>query len=243
LTSRWRGVPGLPWLLLSGVVVFQHRTVWVTMGVSLIAMWTVLGPSRDQRRSQFSRRLSGVAVAVGIVVLLIAGGKLGTLQSDLARSTESATGEHSTFEWRLEGWRYLLKQQQADSKDLVLGIPYGSGYKRVLNGVAINVSPHSWYVQTITRVGIVGTCILLIALAGLLRRGRPAGLLPRNLGALLVLSAMLFGIAYQPTETQGILLGVVALSWCGRTNSPSVREDESGSSYRSMASALVAGGS
>lgn len=221
LGSRWQRHPWVPYVLLLGVLVFRHRSVWIMMIVSLVAMWTVLKPEQDDSELSGSRRLlAGVAVCVGVMVLLAAGGAVSSFRSDLERSIETVSGRRATSTWRIEGWKYLLEKQSATPANLVIGIPYGSGYVRKVNGTTVNVSPHSWYIQTITRIGVVGLGLLLLALWDTFRRGRAVGLLPRNLGALLVFSSTIYGIAYQPPETQGILIGIVALAGAAAWQSP-----------------------
>lgn len=214
LASRWsrvRGVPSvLAYVLLGAVLILQHRTVWMTMLVSLTAMWTVLRPARPP--DALPRSLVGFVVGTGVLILIFAAGGGRELQSDLARSAKTATSEKSTFLWRVEGWRSLLDAQGASEVRLLFGSPYGSGYERTVFGAAVNYSPHSWYVQTISRTGILGIGCLIALLWKLAHRARGAGLLPPNLGALFVLSAAVYGIAYQPPETQGVLLGLVFLA-------------------------------
>ena len=215
LGLRWARVRGLPqclcYLFLAGVLIFRHRTVWVAMMVSLVALWTVLRPVRGPAPERLGRSLAGLVVGIVLVTLVALTGAGETFRSDVARSAESATSEESTFVWRVEGWKDLLESQGADGSGLVFGAPYGSGYQRRVFGAAVNYSPHSWYVQTIARVGLVGLGCMIMAVWKLFRAGRSAGLLPRNLGAVMVLSSVVYGIAYQPPETQGILLGLVAL--------------------------------
>ncbi len=218
LGSRWQHRRWVPYVLLFGVLAFRHRTVWLVMVVSLVAMWTALRPemARNEVRDavRLGRSLAVVAAGLSVVVLLVAGGSVSTFRSELGQSAATASGPRSTSTWRIEGWKALLREQSAKESDLVLGIPYGSGYTRKVAGATVKVSPHSWYIQTINRVGLVGLALILLVLGSLFRRGRPAGLLPRNLGALLVLSLVIFGLAYQPPETQGVLLGLVSVAAC-----------------------------
>ena len=212
LKSRWAGAPGLPYVFLSGVLLFRHRTVWATMLVAIVAMWTMLRPERagDDRRS--GRHWAGVLVAAGALALILLTGKGSELERNLTATTAGTTSQGSTFLWRVEGWKALLDNQGADPQELVLGIPYGAGYHREVFDAEVEYSPHSWYVQTISRVGVLGCGLLVLALVDLFRRGRSSGAFPRNLGALLVLSTAVYGIAYYPPEVQGILLGLVALA-------------------------------
>ena len=225
LKSRWAGLPGLPYLFLIGVLLFRHRTVWAAMAISVVAMWTVLRPETSVDGCTSSRHWAGVLVGAGFLIVVLLAGNGASLERDLATTTRTATSPGSTFLWRVEGWKALLDAQGANPQDLVLGIPYGAGYHREVFDAEVEYSPHSWYVQTVSRVGVLGCGLMILALLDLFRRGRAAGLLPRNLGALLVLSTVVYGIAYYPPEVEGILLGLVVLSARRRVSTvPSPRE-------------------
>lgn len=224
LKSRWAGFPGLPYLYMIAVLLFRHRTVWAAMAVSVVAMWTMLRPERSVVGRTVSRHWAGVLVGAGFLIVVLLAGSSASLERDLATTTRTATSPGSTFIWRVEGWKALLDAQGANPQDLVLGIPYGAGYHREVFDTEVDYSPHSWYVQTISRVGVLGCGLMMLALVELFRRGRAVGLLPRNLGALLVLSTVVYGIAYHPPDVEGILLGLVVIS--ARHRSPTGRPAE-----------------
>lgn len=212
LKSRWARVPALPYVLIVAVLISRQRTVWVAMVVSVVAMWTIFRPGKSENDTQVRRHGGAGFVAAAVLVVIVATGGGGSIERDLASSTRGATAQNSTFVWRLEGWRDLLDQQRANPQDLVLGIPYGAGYHRTVFRTEVEYSPHSWYVQTISRAGVLGCVLMVIALVGLLRQARTAGLLPRSLGSLLLLSTVVYGITYHPPETQGILIGLIVLA-------------------------------
>lgn len=212
LQSRWARFPGLPYLFTIAVLLFRHRTVWAAMVVSLVAMWTMLRPDKSVIGTRVNRHWAGVLVSGAVLAFILVAGKGASLERELTVATETATSQESTFLWRVEGWRALLDRQGADPRHLVIGIPYGAGYHREVFDAEVEYSPHSWYVQTVNRVGLLGCAMMVLVLLTLFKRGRPAGLLPRNLGALLVLSASVYGLAYYPPEVEGILLGLVVLS-------------------------------
>jgi hypothetical protein len=224
LKSRWAALPGLPYLFMIAVLLFRHRTVWAAMAISVVAMWTMLRPDRSVAPGAGSRHWAGVLVGAAVLIVVLLSGSGASLERDLATTTQTATSPGSTFIWRVEGWKALLDAQGANPHDLALGIPYGAGYHREVFDAEVEYSPHSWYVQTISRVGVLGCGLMILALVELFRRGRAAGLLPRNLGALLVLSTVVYGIAYYPPEVEGILLGLVFMS--ARHRSPTVRPEE-----------------
>lgn len=212
LRSRWAGLPGLPYLFMIAVLLFRHRTVWAALAISVVAMGTMLRPDRSVDGRTVSRHWAGLLVGAGFLILVLLVGNGASLERDLATTTQTATSPGSTFLWRVEGWKALLDAQGANPQDLVLGIPYGAGYHREVFHAEVEDSPHSWYVQTVSRVGVLGCGFMALALSELFRRGRAAGLLPRNLGALLVLSTVVYGVGYYPPEVEGVLLGLVILS-------------------------------
>lgn len=212
LESRWARIPGLPYLFAIAALLFRHRTVWAAMVISLVAMCTMLRPERPVIGTRVNRHWAGVLVSGGVLVFILVAGKGASLERELTVATETATSQGSTFLWRVEGWKALLDHQGADPQDLVLGIPYGAGYHREVFDADVDYSPHSWYVQTVNRVGVLGCAMMVLALLALFSRGRRAGLLPPNLGALLVLSTCVYGFAYYPPEVAGVLLGLVVLA-------------------------------
>ncbi|MDQ3897960.1 MAG: hypothetical protein M3326_12090, partial [Actinomycetota bacterium] len=130
LKSRWAGLPGLPYLFMIAALLFRHRTVWAALIISVVAMWTVLRPERSADRGAVGRHWAGALVGAGVVVVVLLAGSGGSVERDLATTTETATSPGSTFMWRVEGWKALLDGQGANPHDLVLGIPYGAGYHR-----------------------------------------------------------------------------------------------------------------
>lgn len=224
LRSRWAALPGLPYLFMIAVLLFRHRTVWAAMAISVVAMWTMLRPERSDERRAGGRHWAGVLVGAAVLIFVLLSGNGASLERDLATTANTATSRGSTFMWRVEGWKALLEAQGANAQNLLLGIPYGAGYDREVFRAEVEYSPHSWYVQTVSRVGVLGCVLMVLALLELFSRGRAAGPLPRNLGALLVLSIVVYGIAYYPPEIEGILLGLVVMS--ARHLSPTVRPAE-----------------
>ena len=212
LKSRWARVPALPYVLILAVLISRQRTVWVAVVVCVLSMWTILRPHRSRNDTQAGLHGAAVFLAGAVLVVVIASGGGGSLERDLTSSASGTTAKTSTLVWRLEGWRDLLDQQKASPQDLVFGIPYGAGYHRTVFRTEVEYSPHSWYVQTVSRVGVLGCVLMVCAIVVLLRRARAAGLLPQSLGSILLLSTAVYGITYHPPETQGILLGLIVLA-------------------------------
>jgi len=68
--------------------------------------------------------------------------------------------EDNTSDWRLIMWNLQLEKF---AKSPVLGEGFG-GYWTVVfpNGEVVNVSPHSYYVQTLVKLGIIGMLLYLL---------------------------------------------------------------------------------
>ena len=228
LKSRWARLPGLPHLFVIGVLLFRHRTVWAALAIAIVAMLMMASRDRSPAGEGGNRQWAGVLVGGGVLALLLLAGKGESLEQDLTTATETATSQGSTFLWRVEGWKALLEDQGANPQDLVFGIPYGAGYHREVFDAEVEYSPHSWYVQTVNRVGVLGCGLMVLGLVRLFRRGRESGLLPSKLGALLVLSTAVYGIAYYPPEVAGMLLGLVVLSARSAPSTAGVGDGSSG---------------
>jgi len=174
--------------------------------------------------AQSRSRLFGPGLAVLVLLISFVGGlaayghlqsTLGTLHASLQEATQA---RGSTFTWRLQSWRELL-HEWAFGGPLVnaFGKPFGAGYQRYVEDLhaQTNYSPHSYYVQTLLRGGLVGLSALLCAYVIALRVAfsRRLAALPgagaaRAIG-FVVVGQMVFSIAYTPHFVQGIFLGVL----------------------------------
>jgi hypothetical protein len=116
------------------------------------------------------------------------------------RSVAETTARHSTFQWRLIGWIGLLHSDHSAAA-MAFGFPFGTGYRRIVDGGVVNTNPHSLYVGTLLRLGVIG----LVALAFLYwnvwkYRHQAADSLdvtPLTV-ALLLVGFLVFSITYEP---------------------------------------------
>ncbi len=157
--------PILRWAVpAAGVVVLvlsTQRTVWAAAAVATAVLMSARPGGRARAEVNRARLLALGAVLA--VVLLVAAGPQGA-RSDLTTGYERATGEETTFSWRLEGWSALLERQLSGTLvDLVIGSPSGTGEARVINGATVEVGAHSMYVSTFTMTGIIGIALLVWA--------------------------------------------------------------------------------
>jgi hypothetical protein len=125
------------------------------------------------------------------------------LTTDLA---ESASND-STWQWRVTGWVQLIDRLHGVG-DWLLGLPFGSGYDRLMGGVVTDVHPHNFYVLMLLRVGLLGLVLLLVIVLASLRacgRTTSVGLLMWLLAA----GEVIYSLTYEPTLPDGLLLGLM----------------------------------
>lgn len=123
-----------------------------------------------------------------------------------------------TFEWRVEGWRLLLRDSGPQGLEQVaVGKPFGEGWVRQMSGSLVEVSPHNFYVEAYLRVGTVGLAAFLLLYVMALRGGgmakewrppEPAGSLPKSVLQTLVGVQLLYYLTYSPDIVQAMLLGL-----------------------------------
>lgn len=205
---RWRFVVAATGLLL---LALQHRTLWVAM--ILAAVYMVIAGLRAGGRNRLAALLgSGAVVTLGPALLAspVAQGSV------LASSAQN----DSTFLWRLDGWEQLLSGP-SHPMDILLGKPFGTGFERMINGAPVTVAPHSQYVETYLRFGVVGVAavLVLVTFAWRAAPGRAAafGVTGLQLRAVLVL-VFAFGVTYRWDPFEMIIVGTL-LSAAGTSRS------------------------
>lgn len=215
LAVAWQGLSlRARWLtagLLTTVILMQHRTIWVSLLVGLAVMLY-----RD-------RELAHRALVLLPAALLAAGLVAVSLFNNPADEVASRATSTDTFEWRFAGWQELLTESgPEDAVEVTFGRGFGAGWAREVEGRATrDVSPHSMYVESALRLGVVGTAALLAVFWGplltLLREPRtthpPVSAVPwlsNDAVAVLLASQAAFGVTYFPAPTAGIVVGVAA---------------------------------
>lgn len=189
-------------VLMVTLIALQHRTVWFAALGGLAYLG--IGALRDGGRGRLAATLAGAAAATGTLVLLLSGV---AQRSAVALSAENVTASDNTFAWRVTGWVDLL-QHRTTVVGVLIGHPFGQGFRRVVGGQVVVVSPHSHYVETVLRFGLLGmvASIVLVGLAWRdVRRLGPAVRAPRSVLIVLVI----FAIAYRCDPIQGIFLGTL----------------------------------
>ena len=210
LIDRGRGhLRYLTPVLLVVLVLLQHRTVWLVTIAGLVYLMF-------RERMFTARVLAALAVGgvvfTGLVITVFDDAEIG---EDLATSSQS-TG---TFEWRLAGWQALLENSGPETTaEVAVGLPFGGGWDRRFDGMAVEVSPHNFYIESYLRVGAVGVAAMLLIYAVALRgaprparrRGpsQPPGALTHNVLQTIVGVQLLYYITYTPDLSQSMLLGL-----------------------------------
>jgi O-antigen ligase len=199
----------LAWPLLMIVVLLQHRTVWLATGIMLTG-WLL---SRRQQTGSRAAALTVLGSLSMLSLLAVSRGAAEQVTSSLAASSE----DDRTLLWRMEGWHALLGQLD-DVPDWLLGLPFGFGYDRLVNGALIVVSPHNYYLEVLLRLGIIGVAALLLLYARAWRAAgvdRDHGLLIR----LLICGQLVLATTYAPSPEQAVILGVLA-AYAGPRSAP-----------------------
>lgn len=211
---RW----ALPAVGLVVLVLSTQRTVWAA---AVVAAAVLLGTRPKGRARATVNRARLLAVGAGLaVVLLVAAGPQGA-RSDLTTGYQRATGEETTFTWRLEGWSALVERQLSGTVvDLVIGSPSGTGEARVINGATVAVGAHNMYVSTFTMTGIIGVALLIWAyLAAFVacRRRLLSSSAFVGQAALLFMVLLALDLTYFVGYSSGAVSGLILGLACGLT--------------------------
>jgi len=198
-----------PVLFLGGAIYLRHRTVWAMLLVGMAALIPL-----DFK--MFRRVIPFAAVAVLAVALGAAYSASRQGQNAEAQFADAASNG-GTFIWRLNGWVQLLFDDEQTALTVATGKSMGGGYWRVDpdSYEAVNVAPHSEYVEQYLRVGVLGTMMLLLF------AGRPVWRLWRrtqtekmsaypstSAWAIVVLIMLVYGFTYGLNPHSYALIGI-----------------------------------
>ena len=199
----------VPMMFFAIAIYLRHRTIWMMILAGTIALIPL-----DFKL--FRRLLPAALIAVAAVAALAVYG--GAVQGlvDADQFSRSATSSQ-TWEWRLNGWKELLFDEEQNILTVSIGKSMGSGYSRIDpdSYQMVDVGPHSEYVQEFLRVGIVGTLfIVLFVLRPLpklwkLTKLDPNAVYPSaSAWAIIVFLTLVYGIAYSIDPHAYALLGI-----------------------------------
>ncbi|MEU5547919.1 hypothetical protein AB0G85_37375 [Streptomyces sioyaensis] len=149
----------------------------------------------------------------------------------------AASGQDDhTLVWRADGWLELLPQLRTPL-DWLIGLPFGTGYKRVMDGILVSLSPHNYFVQLLLRLGLIGVCALTVLYAAVWRSAAAqsdasndtskSSSAPGLLFRLLICGQLVFCVADPLFPEQAMILGLLIVSTRPRpaleSNAPAIR--------------------
>lgn len=161
LGSRRRRDLGWAALFIGVTLVAQHRSVWLALGAALVVLFFKV---RGIARARLVVAALNVTFAVAILALS------GIFNPFSEEFTEKAGGT-KTYNDREQGWTALIGQNFEEGVGpTVFGSPFGTGWKRIENGVYVEWAPHNWYVTVYLRLGLFGVVVFACLLATVLWR-------------------------------------------------------------------------
>ena len=143
----------LPLIFLITAIYLRHRTVWCMLAVCIACLSLV-------ERGIFRRLLPVAIVSILILAALI------SFAPDLdggvnASKFEVSADSSATWQWRVDGWRDLVLDEDQTPLTVLMGSSMGGGAWRIVSGNGVNVAAHDEYVSEYLRVGLVGLLFLL----------------------------------------------------------------------------------
>ncbi|WP_431677330.1 hypothetical protein [Kitasatospora sp. KL5] len=196
------GSPGgrlLAGLLLPVVVLLQHRTVWFAALV-MVAGWLLFRPARAGLRAA-GITLAVLLAATALLLLSLSPG------AGLTRNLASSATNEDTLEWRIDSSNLLVGRLNGVT-DWLFGLPFGSGFDRLLYGHVVESQPHNFYLHLLLRVGLVGLCAAVWLVLAVLHRTTYRT--PMGLAMWLSVAGMAcFCMAYAMPFEQSLLIGLL----------------------------------
>jgi O-antigen ligase len=207
ITPRRKLLFGL--VSLGTLIVSQQRTVWVVV-IVVFLIWAAASLRRNGGIRHRRLAAIGVAALVAAAAALTAGLATGSIFQTAVTET---TSRHSTFQYRVTGWYELLHADHSPAA-IIIGNPFGSGYRRTIFGVATNVAPHSLYVAAILRLGLIGLAALAFLYWNVWRHRLQAaialGVYPLTI-VLLLVALLVFSVTYEPGQfASALIAGLLA---------------------------------
>jgi hypothetical protein len=205
-------------LLLTAVLVLQHRSVWLA---SISGVLLSLMVARSARAPLWQQLVLTCAVLVSASAPLMLNQSLsGQLQS----SASSAVTGQGTVNARFDNWRATLEQWAGDGpRAIVLGRTRGSDTRRMIETEtgemrSISFAAHNHYVSTLTGIGVLGfgalLWIIFHVVSGLWRQLSQEDEDSPTSALLFVLIGMqlVYYVAYGADYMQYLILGL-GISW------------------------------
>lgn len=198
-------------LLALCILVLQHRTVWLVTIMSFGVLALVDAEVRSKAGKYSLMLLFLIAVAVPIALFSKVSDTL------YHAAVVEPFSRDSTLVWRVESWlTSVLEWMRAGPKEWLIGFPFGKGFYRYLEfkRTYVDAYPHSYYVTTLLRAGLLGIFTLLSAyyIAGLRLSKAATNPCGEHWGCrtvmLLLFGQLVFFVSYNPGFVQAIVIGL-----------------------------------
>jgi hypothetical protein len=185
--------------LLVAVVLLQHRSAWLAAMV-MVPGWLLFRPGSALNKA------AGIAVAAVLATSAVFAALFlpdSTVTNDLAASASN----QDTMQWRMDSWHLLIGRLHG-VQDWLFGMPFGSGFERLLYGSVVDSQPHNFYVHLLLRVGLVGLCTAVVLVLATLHRTNPRD--PMGLVLWLAMAGdACFCLTYALPFLQSLLIGLL----------------------------------
>lgn len=203
-------------LLLGGVVVLQHRSVWLAVVVGVFVSLLMAGKQHASRAQQVL--LLGVIGLITSLALVI-GDKGSNLTGQLSRSASTALAGQGTAHARLDNWRVTLTDWVAEGpRAIAIGRGFGGDNTRYMFTESgerrkISFGAHNNYVSVLAGMGVVGfgawLTVLAFVMKGLYRLcARGDGGVEAAALFMLMCTQLVYYIAYGTDYLQFLIFGV-----------------------------------
>lgn len=206
-------------ILFAAILLFaQHRSVWVS-AFFMIGLYILF----NYRQKMFI--IFGLIFVPTLSLLLSQAMAADSLTTTLGGSASDTR----TFEGRVFDWIYSLRELlDAGTEQVLLGWEFGRGYVRPReDGLIIDYIPHSWYVGTVLRAGLIGLVSGLVWVISTWRLTRSAT--ADNVAAPLLAGILVYAVTY---NLQWYLAPLLIFGYLGhpfKTSANSTHESKSSS--------------
>ncbi len=203
-------------IFLVSILILQHRSVWFSVLASLLLV--VLFDKSARRKLAGGIGILVFPLGVFVLALLFVNGSNDVVNS-VASSAVEVGASRSSLTWRIDSWAELLNSWiHSGPVQYLFGEPFGSGFARFIEGVEGPTveAPHNYYVQTLLRVGLIGTLVFLgaywLVFSDLRHKTSDNKLTGYYVLPVLLFSQLVFYTGYSASYVQCVLMGFALLN-------------------------------
>ena len=202
-------------VLIVTVILLQHRSAWMALAGGVGYLIVIAGIESGKAKKLLKSKKFVMQIAL-IGVVCIAGiffMRNTPLFQQLLAGLEGLTGDQgTTLDYRHQLWTAHLAT--LNGIEWFVGKPFGSGYYISLSSYGREITPHSAYVQTIIRAGIVGISLVAIFILKVLVFSRKKHF---GAGEAICVMFLVFFYPYSYNFFDSVILGLVISTACQRT--------------------------